>query len=721
MQLIIIIGSIIIAILLYLYGFYTMLKTSILMMQACGALVFSTAIFAEGSANSASSNDTVDLQVLQVEGRALTLYKEDEASVGTRTNTSIDETPQSIQILTNDLIEDQAATETTDLYRSISGVSHFNYSAITVRGFEQDGIVLFDGVKGNPFGLFTIQQLFNIEEVQVLKGPSGAVYGAGEAGGVINYVTKKPTYEQKNTIEVTAGNKDFLSGSVESSGPANEDGSQRYRVGIYSSGGDSYRNNVEEENEIIDLGYAWDLNNDNTLTVQYTHSYQKDQRLRGVPIDSDGNFLTDISWNSNEPDDYQEFETDIFQTNLESSINDWLENKSSLRYYESKEVIKYHQAQSVTYSDDGDDSNDSVTRRYQDQTRIYKGLDLSSYFVADLKDHTLVTGADYHYESKDELFYRKNVDDLSLTDPVYDADISSYDITDSSNLNRDRITELNQIGIYVQDQWQATNKLSILAGVRLDYLEEDVDNRDGSDDAKYDDTGYSTRLGATYALSNQIKPYASFSTGLTPQSASDQQTSEDGSEFDPEENQQFEVGVRTYLLNNKLNLNFALYHIVKNNILTEDPDDDDYNISIGEIRSQGFEVDVLADITPRWVANINYAYNDLEVKDSDNSTRALSNSPYHQLGIWTRYEFPSITSSIAFGADYVSEQTDRDENTIQPFTVYDVSWQTLWQDWKFQANIKNVFDKEYAVSGFSDEYANIGERRRIYLSAAYDF
>ncbi|MEP2617899.1 MAG: TonB-dependent receptor [Marinomonas sp.] len=688
------------------------------MMQAFGALAFSTAALAETSSDNVLS--------IEVEGRALTLYKEDEASVGTRTNTPIDETPQSIQVITQELIEDQAANEVTDLFRSMSGVSYFNYGIIKMRGFEQESQVLYDGVKGDPFRTFTIPQLFNIEEVQTLKGPTGALYGAGEAGGVINYVTKKPTYEQENTIELAAGNKDFLSGSVESSGPANEDGSQRYRVGIYSSSEDSYRNNVEEDNEIIDLGYAWDLSDDSTLTLQYTHFYQLGERVRGVPIDSDGNFLADSSWNSNEPDDYQEFESDIFQANLEHSINDWLDSNFTFRYYETEETQKYHQSRALTDTD-SDGIDDAVTRQYRDQTRIYKGFDLASYFVADLGEHTIVTGADYHFASEDELFYYSGTTDgtsstpsaLSLTDPSYDDDVSAYDMS----LNRDRSTDLNQAGIYIQDQWRATNKINLVTGTRLDYIQEDVvDNDDGSDNASYDDIGYSARIGATYNMSSQFKPYTSFSTGLTPQSASDQLSSEDGSLFDPEENQQFEIGARTYLANNKLNLNMALFHIVKNNVLTEDPDDDDYNVAIGEIRSQGFELDILADITPRWVANISYTYTDLEVKDDDDALRVLSNSPYNQLGLWTRYEFPSIDSSIAFGMDYVSEQTDRDENTIKPYTIYDLSWQTRWQDWKFQANIKNLFDKEYAIAGFTTESgAIVGERRRVYLKASYDF
>jgi iron complex outermembrane receptor protein len=704
-------------------------KNTLRMIQACGVLFLTLPAFAETTSNGNTANDVVELEPVKVEGRALSLYQGDEAVFATRTNTLIDESPQTIQIITQELIEDLAANEVTDLFRSMSGVSYLNYGIVKMRGFEQESQVFYDGIKGDPFRTFTIPQLFNIEQVQTLKGPSGAAYGAGEAGGAINYVTKKPTFEQENNVEFTVGNKDFLSGSVESSGPVNEDGSQRYRFGIYSSSEDSYRNNVEEDNLIIDLGYGWDLSDDSTLTLQYTHFDQLGERLRGVPIDEDGNFLTDISWNSNEPSDDQEFETDIFQANLEHSINDWLSSNFTLRYYETEEVIKFHQARALVDTD-SDGEYDEVTRRYQDQTRIYKGIDLATYFVAELGDHTLVTGADYHYASEDEVFYYANgssngVSNLSLTDPSYDADISSYNVS----LNRDRVTELNQVGVYVQDQWRATNKLNLLAGVRLDYFSEDfANNEDSDDDTSYDDLGYSARLGATYDLNDQYKPYVSFSTGLTPQSASDQEDSIDGDLFDPEQAKQFELGVRSYLFDDRLNVNAAVYHIVRTNTITED--DDGNTSAIGEVRSQGFEADALMDITPRWVANINYTYNDVEASDisEDNTVyRILANNPYHQLGLWTRYEFPAVSSSIALGAEYVGERTDRtttydDPYTIQPYTIYDLSWQTQWEDWKFQANIKNLLDEEYALAGFNEvSGAVVGERRRVYLKASYDF
>ncbi len=132
-----------------------------------------------------------ELEVIEVKGRAQTLYRASQSSVGTRTDTDLELIPQNIQVLPEALIRDQAARQVTDLYRSMSGVSAFSYSGVTFRGFRQDEI-LYDGVRGDPFNGFAVPQLFNVQEVQLLKGSSGALYGSSAPGGLINYVTKKP-------------------------------------------------------------------------------------------------------------------------------------------------------------------------------------------------------------------------------------------------------------------------------------------------------------------------------------------------------------------------------------------------------------------------------------------------------------------------------------------------------------------------------------------------
>ncbi|MFD2015622.1 TonB-dependent receptor plug domain-containing protein [Vibrio olivae] len=148
------------------------------------------ALTSTNNSTSQTSNSADDSQdTVTVYGRALSVYRAQQASLATKTATDIDDTPQSIQVLPQQLIEDQGARQVTDLYRSISGVSQYSYSGVTFRGFRQDEI-LYDGMRGDPFNGFAIPQLFNIEQVEVLKGPSAAISGSGEPGGVINYTTK---------------------------------------------------------------------------------------------------------------------------------------------------------------------------------------------------------------------------------------------------------------------------------------------------------------------------------------------------------------------------------------------------------------------------------------------------------------------------------------------------------------------------------------------------
>jgi len=239
-----------------------------------------------------------DLEVIEVKGRAQTLYRASQSSVGTRTDTDLELVPQSIQVLPEALIRDQAARQVTDLYRSMSGVSAFSYSGVTFRGFRQDEI-LYDGVRGDPFNGFAVPQLFNVQEVQILKGSSGALYGSSAPGGLINYVTKKPQRTAKNQLELGLGNDEYWQGSLELSGPLTEQ--QAYRFGYYRDSEQPFRWNTKVENEILDLGYLIDLTDSTSLTLQYntvTQDYQG-ARLRGVPTDDQGNFLGDRAWNHN--------------------------------------------------------------------------------------------------------------------------------------------------------------------------------------------------------------------------------------------------------------------------------------------------------------------------------------------------------------------------------------------------------------------------------------
>lgn len=242
------------------------------------------------------------LDGVDVVGRAQTLYKSEDAAVATRTDTPLALVPQSVQVLPRELIDDQAARQITDLYRSISGISFFSYAGVTLRGFRQEN-VLYDGLRSDPYAGFSVPQLFNIERVEVLKGPAGALYGGGEPGGVINYVTQKPGHQAARRVELQVGNQSFGAASFEATGPVREDGRIRYRIGAYADGEDGFRWNTDSQSQIGDASVAFDIGNTGELTLQYTDITQNlgGNRLRGVPVDNAGNFLTDRRWNHNEP------------------------------------------------------------------------------------------------------------------------------------------------------------------------------------------------------------------------------------------------------------------------------------------------------------------------------------------------------------------------------------------------------------------------------------
>lgn len=283
-----------------------------------------------------------------------------------------------------------------------------------------------------------------------------------------------------------------------------------------------------------------------------------------------------------------------------------------------------------------------------------------------------------------------------------------------------------RLGVFVQEQWQVTERWNWLAGVRLDHYDDDNDDLINDSHEDDNDHGWSYRLGTTYRLTEQLHPYITWATGFVPQDADDQRR-QAGGPFDPEESELYEAGIRSHWLDDALNVNVAVYHITKENILQSDINDDERMVALGEVRSQGVEVDVLGDLSERWVVNFSYAYNDTQITDMTSGINGaagkhFANTPHHQAGLWTRYALPQWHSAVAFGANYVGEQMSRDGQTIRDYTIFDASWQTTWQDWEVQVNIKNLFNKQYAESGFiKRDGAFPGEHRRVYLTLNYHF
>lgn len=675
-----------------------------------------------------------DVERVTITGRAAQFYRIDESAMATKTPTDFMDIPQAIQVLSRELIDDQAARQTTDLYRSVSGVTQFSYSGVTARGFRQDQ-VRYDGVQGDPYSGFSIPQLFNVERVEVLKGPTSMLYGGGQPGALINYVSKKPKFEDQTQVALFGGNFQRRGASLDSVGNVGESDTLAYRLGAFYEDRETFRNNTEEKNLLLSAGLTYLLSDATELTLQYDHIDQDLQghRIRGVPVTDDGHFLTDISFNTNEATDFQNLKADALQAILKHDFGAGVSNTTVVRYLDNERAQNYHEPRGL--ADDGR----TMAREYRDQTRTNEEISLTTDFVWETAlgglEHTLLFGGDYFDVDTSFTYFRArgtgdNVPNIDLFEPVYGADPSTYDLTDIPRPD----TAFERLGLYVQDQIRFNQHWLMLVGLRYD----DFDDSQEGEETSIGDSQVTPRIGVIYQPNQQTSLFANFTRGFLPQSFSTQLNAEGDADrvgqFEPEESEQLEFGIKNEWFDDRIVSSLVFYDITKENVTVGNPLDNGAGdgqaalLQIGEVTSRGAELDVVGDIMENWSATFSYAYNNTKITGgAPGSIRnaigtEFANAPKHTVGFWTRYDFPAIESAIAIGVDHVGERISLGGQTVRSYTVWDASWRSTIQEFELQLNIRNLFDKEYAASGFIERTGHFpGEPRNVMVQITRTF
>lgn len=659
-----------------------------------------------------------------VTARAQKLYRVTQTEIGKIAADPLD-VPQSVQVINSEMIEDQGARDIRDLYRNVPGVSADNYATVTYRGFSQD-VTYYDGLRGDPFQTFSVPQLFTIERVEFLKGPAGMLYGSGSPGGTINYVTKKPGEVFGGNLRVIGGGRNRYGASGDVTGPLDANGTVTGRVGLFYEDMDSYRDHASSRTFVGDAGLAVKLAPDTKLTVQVTDYDQNlpGNRLRGIPIDADGNFYAKRSWNHNDPDDYIRYNGLVTQARLDSRLSDALSFNVAGRWFKYDEEQKYHEPVALRDTD-GDGVYDTVTREYRDQHRKVKGLSFGANLVGKFDtgpiSHTVLFGGDWYREDSSATNYAsRNVPTRSLIDPDYTTD-SRPDLSGVTPSYSD--ARALRRGVYLQEQMGLGEHVILVGGVRRDWF----DDNDYIAGETASSAATTFRAGAIYKPRSDVSLYVSWSEAFEPQSVADQSPLA-GGPFAPETGQQVEAGVKTDLLDGRIQTTLAAYRIVRRNVLQIDDSLEPVNgidqlAPLGEVTSKGIEATVTADVTRNWLISANYAYNDTTITGSvegqavDRSVGdRFPNTPQHKAGFWTRYQVAAIDTAFSFGGQHVSSQIDRSGDRLKPFTVFDATIAHDFGIFDAKFRIENIFDKFYAVSGFTGpKGAYIGNARSWFV------
>lgn len=693
-----------------------------------------------------------NLEEVEIVGRSNQTYRSDYSFAATKTVTLTKDIPQSISVVTKEVLEDQNVYRLGEAVKNISGINQFSgYNDFTLRGFRSGSgnDRLINGLKAG-FGFWNQPITPHLERIEVIKGPASALFANTNPGGTVNMVTKKPLEFSRNTIDFTTGSYDTYRSTADFTGPLNNERTILYRLNLGYENADSFRNLQFNESYILAPSLSFIPNEKTKVNVDLVYSQNSTRLDRGQAIFNQDEDLTStpISFSLSQPGDYQQL-TDFYATiSLNHNFNDNLSLNVSYLKFNYREDLEEHRTSNVFLPDQPNILQLAYIRRIQEDDSD----SFSSYFVGNavtgILEHKVVLGIDYNQQDTnrsqwgargdenfivgDNQFPGGNVGNFDLENPVY-------------TLNRNPETYVanwfNQpwfenpvrsftTGVYLQNQVRIGDDLQVLIGLRQEFYTNRLNQSDGDFDY-VNQSKFLPRLGAVFSLSNSVNVYGTFVQGFEPQSAAILQDTElYGGPFDPLTSNMGEVGVKSELLNKKLLFTLSLYQITQNNILVNANDPSNPNLleQRGQERARGFEIDLNGVVNDNLSVTANYAFNRAEITESDNPDEIgtiKENAPKHQGGFWGRYYLGEGVLNglgLAVGANFVTERnTFEDSLQLPGYTIFNGAIFYRIDSLKLSFNINNLFDKTHWTGGYNFGRIYPGTPRNFLANISYSF
>jgi iron complex outermembrane recepter protein len=632
------------------------------------------------------------------------------------------ETPASVTVITEDFLHDQGAVILDDLFRNVAGITPFSdYQDFTARGFRQgEDEVTYNGVRSNPNNFFASPNLQNIERVEILKGPASVLYGSLEGGAMINIVTKSPRVRAERNLSLSAGSYNDFAGSADLTGPVMGRDNLLYRVNVHHRNAESFRlfQTTVDWNVAPSLTWRPGQNTSLTLKGEYVNSDRQGHRNRGIGAPGGDLDALPISWTANEPTDIANQEAKTGELNLQQGLWAGWRTNASVRYTNSVYINQYHEP--LGFATVG--GRVMMRRQFRDQAFRWKNWAANASLIGDVRtgplDHRLHFGGDYTFKERltSPNDYASPVSSLDVFNPQYgQADIAAYPgmAPDDNPFTRD----YKDWGVNAQNLITLIPQVKVLVGGR--YSNAYVKNAN----FRLNTLNEHTRTARTYRAGLVLQPlsamsiYGNYSEGFKPQTAANETR---GGPFDPLVTRQNEGGVKFNLFGDRLIATSSAYRITKHNVLVPDPDPTNNDlIPLGEVKSEGWEFDVVGSITPQWSITANYANNHTVISADSRPAQIGSkfpNAPKNAAALWTRYDFSQIRLGIAGGLSYVDERGTFDATVLPSYTVYDGALFYEWNRYRAQLNVKNLLNDRYFSGGYNNYTLWPGAPRSVQLT-----
>jgi len=702
------------------------LKLRLLSLSIAQFCCLSTA-FAETDSSS-TTLATIKIKAQQTSDQT---YKVDSSSSATRSEIALKDTPQSVSVVTQKVIEDIGATrliEALDLAGGVGrannfggqGLTGFNLRGFTSGEFYRNGFPINRGYPNAP-------DSNTIERIDVLRGPSSSLYGRGDPGGTFNLISKTPKSEQQTTLGAQLNSEGLYRTTVDTTGTIPNADNIGYRLNVIAEGGDSYRDHVESKRYGIAPVIQWQASDATKVTFEadiLRNQHPLDRGHTRYPTQKSFNSSPETYlWETGKYNNRLYNDNNMTQLRVEHDLgNDWKLN-AGVQYLNGK--LYGYAVEANGIQNDGE----TLGRNYNYRELKWQDTDAQINLTGNFQllglAHTLVTGLEYENYDYKSYIIRSS------------GDIGSYPININDPVLGQALPELNRVtthdrenlkttAVFVQDQIDLNERLSALLGLRFEHYEHDYKNLLPSTvNWNTSHNAFIPRLGLVFKARDDLSIYSNAAKSFKPNTGANR----NGEGFDPEEGIAYELGFKWQALDNMLSVDSAIFYAEKENILTIDPIDSAYKVSAGEVRSRGIELNIAGQITPAWKIIGGYAYTDAEVT-KDNTLQkgtSLANIPKNSFNLLNIYEFqdgPLQGVGLGVNQKYIDKRAGQTANstyTMKGYAVTDlVSYYQATPKLRLNLDLKNIFDKVYDESAFN-LYAYPGEPRTFQFGMSYTF
>lgn len=649
------------------------------MMLSCGA-------------SPAMAQEATLVDEILVTGRRHSIRPE-VATGATRTQTRIEDIPQSIQVITRETIDEQQVVRLGDAVANASnvqlgGTQGNRTELFNIRGFEVSAYAV-DGILTNPAQNFTetVRDLANVAQVEVLKGPASVLYGRGDPGGTINIVTRRPSQSFGAEAQLQADSYGLRRAQATVTGPVSGQVAARFSLSGQQAG--SFRDgNIDGGRVFVSPSLAWRRGDATRADIDYEYTSQVSAGDRGLVVIGD-DVPGPVSRSFGEPWSRNHGRLHVLRGRIEQDIGGVV----TLR-----QIVSHQRGDSGRQVADFTGFNRDRTllqrrgiRQIQTVATTTSQSEALVRFGTGPVRHLLLAGFEAVDARRETAEWRASLAAISVTNPVPGA------LPGSFTPGRSVDVTARFLAPYVQDQIRIGDAIDIVAGVRWD----DVRQRTVTDGRATDENGRqaSPRLGMVWHPGGAVALYANWSTSFRPRSAA----RFDGTAAPPERGRQIEAGVKITPDNGRWIASAAVFDIMKNNVSTADPVHDGFVVVTGQQRSRGAEIDLSGEILPGWRTIAGIGYLDAEVtRDTELSVgNRLRGIPRWSGNLWTSYlvrNGPAAGLMLGGGATYVGRRAGNLQNSyfIPGYTRFDLTAGYRFDDrFRLGVMVRNVTDRFY--------------------------